>query len=192
MCDNLLDPSNAVQLSRALNLQLFILFQHAKAKKGLKSTENGRRTILETSKLIQDCLLANHDENDLSSIKYNDTPCSRKKWEKQKISDTEILTLLIRGPLSSPENWFTKYKKTGSPDSKEKPSMKFKRVRTGGLGAVLNQAFATYFFMFVILCNFISDKNSVTMDHCVQVKEFTMQLKRSICVIQRNSVTLLL
>lgn len=55
--------------------------------------------------------------------------------------------------------------------------MQFKQVGTRKEGRVLNQTFALYFFMFVILYKFISNRNSVTMNYFSKMTEFSMLLK---------------
>ena len=93
MSDDSPGPSLVVQLMpepRTKNLNLCIICQHSKDSKGttkLTSTEEGRKVLIQTSRLLQNDVITNLPENDLSRIQYHVKTCHatyKRKGERYK------------------------------------------------------------------------------------------------------------
>ena len=146
MADNSPGPSSSVQFTHeqgeeVRNLELCIICQCENDNTGnskLASTEEGRTCIINTSRLLQDDLLNNVTENELSTIKYHSRTCfstyrkkgerfmKRRQTEGDHVPSTESL-------LSSPTSRPKRSKIADSPDPSAKPCIVCNHIKHKGI-----------------------------------------------------------
>ena len=108
MSNNSPGPSSTVQLmpeARSKNVKLCIICQRVKDNQGnsnITSTEEGRNVLIQTSQSLQDDLIKNLAEVDLSNIQYHVKTCYSTYKKKVRGTYSHRINELLNHPLNLP------------------------------------------------------------------------------------------